>query len=291
MTSSKTVLRVVPVVLILAVFAQCSVAAEQEAKTSGVIVLQHSVPSEIMVTMGLVSKEDSEAGKPGAWVRPATVGDSAAKNVLAPEGVDGVVPYDADKSLILYGTADGIERFRRITEMLDVVPKQVQIKGEFYRVPVALARQIGLDVGHEMVVGSAGLVVAPKDLVRSALKKANVSPSATPTVITVNNRAASISITTQTSSEAGSQPTNIEASLSVTPRVNGDGTITLIIDAKAPRDLQAGKQALSDLLKVQRRIGPDDSMVIIAQPAGPDVLVVVVTPTVVEAASTRSSHD
>ncbi|MFN7015645.1 MAG: type II secretion system protein GspD [Fimbriimonadales bacterium] len=183
----------------------------------------------------------------------------AQAGILIPEGLDGIVANDIDNSLIVRGTPEAIEYVRRILRFLDIPPKQVLIRAEFVTVTRNDAEKFGIDWNLARVnlqTGTAGLAdrtapifvnYASGNLVanlRALLSQGRGRIVNAPIVVTQNNSPATVVFSTTdyieqqfvVFNQAG-QPTTftqpvpvpVPTQLTVTPRVNADGTITLTL--------------------------------------------------------------
>jgi len=178
-------------------------------------------------------------------------------NFLWPEGVDDARPFDLDNSIIVKGDADGIEKFKKIIRMLDVPPKQVQIKAEFVEVSTTDVKNFGIDWSLQRLNESFATAFGPQGNVVVGFATGNLTAQLktqltndvgriinSPIISTINNQNAYISINTlipywvSIATVVGdnniinqSTPNfiSIDTHLDVLPRVNGDGTITMIL--------------------------------------------------------------
>jgi general secretion pathway protein D len=198
------------------------------------------------------------SGQPGGGVGGQFgVGGQAA--ILIPEGLEGIVANDIDNSLIVRGTPEAIEFIRRILRFLDIAPKQVLIRAEFVTVSRNDAEKFGIDWNLARVnlqAGTTGLAdrsapifvnYASGNLVanlRALLSEGRGRVVNAPIVVTQNNSPATVVFSTTdyieqqfiVFNQAG-QPTTftqpipvpVPTQLTVTPRVNADGTITLAL--------------------------------------------------------------
>ena len=171
-----------------------------------------------------------------------------------------IIAVDVDNSLIVVGTDEDIENIRRFIRLLDVAPKQVEIKAEFVTVKVSEVKQFGIDWlvqqlntqagnvpgtfasgGNVFIRYSAGNLAAE---LRTAMSNARGRVIQAPLITTLNNTPGSILVQTQvpfvttvftTPGQGqviqGSQVNYVPvvSGMTVTPRINGDGTITLFI--------------------------------------------------------------
>lgn len=171
-----------------------------------------------------------------------------------------IIAVDVDNSLIVVGTDEDIENIRRFIRLLDVAPRQVEIKAEFVTVKVSEIKQFGIDWlvqqlntqagnvpgtfatgGNIFIRYSAGNLTAE---LRTAMSNARGRVIQAPVITTLNNTPGSIFVQTQvpfittvftTPGQGqviqGSQVNYISvvSGMTVTPRINGDGTITMFI--------------------------------------------------------------
>ena len=198
-------------------------------------------------------------GQPGGFGgQPGGFGGQPVGIFQPPEGtLDGIVANDIDNSLIVRGRPEAIEYIRRILRFLDIAPKQVLIRAEFITVSRNEIDKFGIDwnlARVNLTAGASGLAdraapvfvnYASGNLVanlRAQLTRGRGRVINAPIITTQNNMPASVSITVQdwilqefVVFNAQGQPTTfsqpvpifIPSFLSVIPRINADGTITL----------------------------------------------------------------
>ena len=193
-------------------------------------------------------------GQPGGFG-----GQPGGGGILSPDGLEGIVANDIDNSIIVRGTPDSIESLRRILRFLDIAPKQVLIRAEFVTVSRNDAEKFGIDWNLARVnlqAGTAGLAdrsapifvnYASGNLVanlRAQLSQARGRVVNAPIVVTQNNSPATVVFSTtdyieqqfvvfnqagQPSTFTQPVPIPVPTQLTVTPRINADGTITLAL--------------------------------------------------------------
>ncbi|MDH7602022.1 MAG: hypothetical protein QHI38_07730 [Armatimonadota bacterium] len=191
-------------------------------------------------------------GQPGT----TTTTTQQTGNFLWPEGVDDARPFDLDNSIIVKGTPDGIERFKKIIRMLDVPPKQVQVKAEFIEVTTTDVKAFGIDWALQRLNESFATSFLPAGNVVVGFATGNLTAQLraqltsdvgrvinSPLISTINNQNAYISISrnipywvsmaTVVDNNIINQSTpqwiSVETFLDIMPRVNGDGTITMVL--------------------------------------------------------------
>lgn len=247
---------------------------------------------------------DQYPGIPGYTPRPATPTTPAAGaagtnngNFLWPEGVSDARPFDLDNSIIVKGTEDGIEKFKKIVRMLDVPPKQVSIKAEFVEVSTTDIKRFGIDWSLDRIDQSFATSFLPSGNVVFGFNRGNLTAQIraqltnsvgrvinAPIISTINNQPASIGIQTQipywetistvvgTSVIQQAQPRFISVStqLNVLPRVNGDNTITMQLQPQVSDSGNIvngpGGESLPEVktqqLMTQRRVANGETIVV-----------------------------
>lgn len=198
-------------------------------------------------------------GQPGAGGIGGGFGAAGGQLIQLSEQAR-IIAVDVDNSLIVVGTDEDIENIRRFIRLLDVAPRQVEIKAEFVTVKVSEVKQFGIDWlvqqlntqagnvpgtfasgGNIFIRYSAGNLVAE---LRTAMSNARGRVIQAPVITTLNNTPGSIFVQTQvpfvttvftTPGQGqviqGSQVNYVPviSGMTVTPRINGDGTITMFI--------------------------------------------------------------
>ena len=178
----------------------------------------------------------------------------SGQGFLWPDTIEQALPFDLDNAIIVKGDEEGIEEFKQIVRMLDVPPKQVQIKAEFVEVSTHDVKRFGIDwslqtlnavfqtdfgpTGNVIVGFSSGNLTA---VLRAQLTRDIGRVINSPIISTINNQYAEISINQvipywvtmnvisgdQVIEQSTPQFIQINTMLGVQPRVNGDGTITV----------------------------------------------------------------
>lgn len=181
-----------------------------------------------------------------------------AASSLLPDGIDNIIAYDIDNSLIIRYTDDAaLRELKEIIRLLDIAPKQLMIKAEFVQVQQDDVRSFGIDwqisrgsltsttgqqaTGNFQVNFATGNLVAA---LRASISEGRGRIVNSPMATTTNNVPVTISIGTNipviTNSVAfgnngqGITVPNITtvqvaSGLSVFPRINGDNTITMFV--------------------------------------------------------------
>lgn len=202
-------------------------------------------------------------GAPGGIGGPGGInganGANGAGGGLVPMNITGIYAFPLDNSLIVRGDPDAIQDLKRVIQLLDIPAKQIQIKVEQIRIETSYTKSLGIDwevqnndiaiqtnlgssTGGGINVAFAGQNWRANLAALLTTGKATIVDSAT--VSTMNNVPATIISFTQSYifipvrqqiQGAGlvtsytPQPLVIPTQLSATPRVNGDGTITMLI--------------------------------------------------------------
>lgn len=198
-------------------------------------------------------------GQPGG-IGGAGQGGAGQATSLLPEGVDPPIAYDVDNSLLVRGDPEGLDQLRDIIRLLDIPPKQVQIKAEFVDVRISdlddfgiewqirAANNIGLSLpaGADVSSNSISLRYASGNAVatlRAAVTRQTSNILQAPIISTINNVPASIQVGDQipifsqqvilTNNVAQTVTVvnyiNVSNGLQVLPRINGDNSITMFL--------------------------------------------------------------
>ncbi len=195
-------------------------------------------------------------GAPG--LTGATSGAPLAQ--LLPEGLTPPIAFAPLNALIVMGTSEAIEEFRKLVEILDVRVPQIMVEAQFVEMRVDDARQFGINwswVGGETSVDVGGIspggnitVTFVKGRFSSLLQAMVTSERArivnAPRLATMNNQPVTFTVSrtyfyfttstvVQTPVFAGSQVFTqnvlnalpVVTSFTIRPQVNGDNTITV----------------------------------------------------------------
>ncbi len=176
-------------------------------------------------------------------------------------GINAIFAIDVDNSLIVRGTDEGIERLRKIIRMIDVAPRQVEVKAEFVTVSISEQKKFGIDWLVQQINTAAGntpgsFAVSDNPIfirystgnlvteLRTLLNNSRGRVVQAPIITTMNNVPATIQVQRQipywtSTVQSGNSGPNITTTelqtldvntgLTVSPRINGDGSITLAI--------------------------------------------------------------
>ncbi len=243
------------------VFADSPAAPAADAAQAKTLLLQNTVPGEILKAMH--------------WDKAGGL----------PEGVTRISAQPATNSLSVVATPAGLAKVKQMVKLLDIVQRQVQIK-------MALAHVTNADLKASGVVLESAplpsLLTLPMPdtkyaagngvalLLQTLTKQGAVTQ--TPVLTTTNTVAASITLSTTFPSQAVASET-----FAVTPRVNSDDSVTLVLHPV----FQQG--AAKREIKTLRTVHNGDTMVLVMPPSTPtasgDNLLLFVTPTIVSGGS------
>ena len=194
-------------------------------------------------------------------------GGRAGAQAQLPDGVSKIFALQSNNSLLVYGTVEGYNQVKQIVKILDIKPRQVQIKVEFVTASVTdvdalginfdLVPYPGLEVSSNQGSGSFGGTVAgvaPTFLqyatgnivaqLFQTLTRTRGKVVQAPLITTTNNVPASITVTTQIpffttgvvsngGLQGGTTQSNtanllsLQTGLSIVPRINADDTVTM----------------------------------------------------------------
>jgi general secretion pathway protein D len=201
-------------------------------------------------------------------------GPAGGRGNPLPVGVERIFALEADNSLVLYSTVDGYNKVRQLVTMVDVKPRQVQIKVAFVTASVNDVDAFGINFQYQPYFSinqgsSANLSSTPQTFIGEAqgrlvvqlydsLSHGKGQIEQSPLITTTNNVSAEINIaqqipytTTSTllngngtgASNTTTQFLTINTGLAVSPRINSDDTVTLSL---APQISDVSGTALSN---------------------------------------------
>lgn len=196
------------------------------------------------------------------------------KGFQLPDGVTRIVAIDPQNTLLVSGTPEGAERLRATIAFLDRPLRQVEIEAQFVQVNTTDLGVFGLDAKTGFntlqpnrmlgfVRGNFSARLAA--LVNAGKAKILSSPRAT----AINNLTASLSQSTRTPVEIGVRDTTgilrpfedanslegaplfvrSEMKLEVTPTINNDDTVTLLMDSGITRNLMTNESSAAPDIK------------------------------------------
>ncbi len=180
-----------------------------------------------------------------------------------PEGIEALAAVDAQNALLIRGTAQAVEELQTLIDLLDQPLKQVEVEAQFVTLNTSYNKAFGInfnssngpfsasgstvDIGGNFVLNYVGRNFST--VLRAALADNRAKLITAPRVVAVNNLTASI-FTSQTTTvlipQAVVNPGNggggttvatasvpfqvqTQIGISVTPTINGDGTITVLM--------------------------------------------------------------
>lgn len=198
----------------------------------------------------------------GGTTRPTAPGTTpttapTGQTGLRPDGIDYITALDVDNSILVRGDDEAIFQLKEVIRMLDLPPKQVEIKAEFIEVSANLVNRLGIDwsfdnlntsfntgfvpAGNVVIGAASGNVTA---VLRTELTSGKGKIVNSPIISTINNMEASIQIgqdiplflTSLVSTGTGSVVSGTQVSsksvntgLTVLPRINADDSVTMRI--------------------------------------------------------------
>ena len=199
--------------------------------------------------------------------QPGAGGNRPGQQVQLPPGVDKIFALQSNNSLLVYATPEGYQLVRQVVKILDVAPRQVQVKVEFVTASVTdvdalginfdLVPYPGLEASSNQGTGNFGGVVNGLNPTFLQYQTGNIVAQLfqtltrtrgkvvqAPLITTTNNVQASINITTQipffttgvvsNGGVAGGTTQSTQANflalstgLTITPRINADDSVTM----------------------------------------------------------------
>lgn len=187
-------------------------------------------------------------------------GQNGQAGGFLPDGVEQIISYDANNTLLVRGDTEGIEELRAIIRLLDVAPQQVNIKVEFVQLNINDSDAFGIDWQFKFAnnidtsIPSQGgsattlavAVVTGNTIanIRASLIKNTGNLIQSPIISTTNNTPASLNFSSSQpvfneivipANGFGGTPLRatqistvpVSNGLSVVPHINGDGSISM----------------------------------------------------------------
>jgi len=225
--------------------ANAPIARPVPAAQAKALTLQNVVPKDVLKALH--------------WNQNAQRFDSAAP--IRVEGVTRISALPLTNSLSVVATPDGFTKLRTLVRILDVVPRQVQIKfATAYAAEADLkASGINLDLVPAPDLGRAAFLRYATGKDAAAFLQTLMSQGAVPqapVITTTNNVAATITQSTALPSQVV-----LSETFAVTPRVNSDNSVTLDLH----HAFQEG--TVKREIKTLRTVKSGDTMIIVMPPA------------------------
>ena len=161
-----------------------------------------------------------------------------------PAGVSRITAQAADNALAVVATPAGLAKVREIVAILDIAPRQVEIKSALATATDAQLEVSGIDFALVPVNGSQSATGLAPAYVQYATGKSVTALLASlmksgailqqPVITTTNNTAASINLSTMFPESKLE-----ESSFQVTPRLNSDNSVTLALNVSPSRNVVA----------------------------------------------------
>jgi len=225
-------------------------------------------------------------------------GQGGGKSNPLPTGVQRIFALEADNSLVLYSTLDGYNRVKQLVNMVDVRPRQVQIKVAFVTASVNDVDAFGINFEYTPYFSinqgtSANLSTTPQTVIGEAQGRGVVQLydslahgrgqiEQSPLITTTNNVPAEINIAQQIpyttsstllngngtgASNTTTQFLTINTGLAVSPRINSDDSVTLslapqISDVSGAALDNGAPPTVTETLTTLRTVRSGETMVI-----------------------------
>jgi len=194
------------------------------------------------------SRQPTDSAKsPLARNAPATRNHTGGAGFQLPEGVEKIVAVDAKNVLMIYGTESGIRELRSIVEILDRPVQLIELTARYIEVERGSSKGVyeALGINYSMSNGpfaksdktpdgtfSVGFIGDVSKL-EDALQRGLVRQlGSTQSVIPNNLPASSTLLTISASNSPNTFPLPLSIETHVTPTVNADDTITLMLSPK-----------------------------------------------------------
>ena len=248
----------------------CAAGVEaSKGEPATVITLKHTQPSYMMRLLGLYTDEDILNGKMGEWKR------EDGSPGLAVNGVDSIKPGEREKTLAVRGSKAGIDDLKALVGKMDVEPKLVTVKVDFYSVSPDLLGHVGISApatkDDSFTVSFAQATVL-SDL-RAELADTRSSEILATGISNWPLHTRLGSVATKADAPMSDAGTGVE--FTTTPCVNADGSITLRLNIKEMQSPSRGVRTTS-------RISSGESLILrCGSKADGTIRLIIITATVV----------
>ena len=175
-----------------------------------------------------------------------------------PASIERLVPFDAQQLLLIKGgDADSMRQLQELVSILDLPLRQVEIEARLVQLSSEDLKKFLPSLSNNNILPNnsnfqVGFVPNNFPSKLDALTKENrAKVLAAPRVTAINNMSASIAFFPDASARATDEaPATVAAAMNVTPTINGDETITLLMQSLT--DIQsADARALTTIANVR----------------------------------------
>lgn len=200
-------------------------------RQTATIALHYYSAISIMLMLGLHEHQvPSSAGSTPVWYADS----ENRRPLLVPDGVDYILPYQEGRMLLVGGETKAIKRLEKVISQLDVKHKEVTIKLEIYKETApGSSKGLGSARNSGRAVSTIGggsctlMTLETRTALDSAVEAGDIRPFNAPIVTTVSGVAAGFGV-------------DDDRIPKVTPRVNGDGTVTSFVEFQGSSSLIGG---------------------------------------------------
>ena len=198
--------------------------------------------------------------------RPLIFGDAGApkpeKSAFdLPKNVVRLVPFDARELLFIEGgDAAGARQIKELVEILDKPLRQIEIEAQFVEISAEDAQKFGFNMTVERLEADSKTLLPSVGFVRgnfqtqldALIAQGAVKVITAPRVTAINNMTAQLAANFGL---AGDTAQTREFELRVTPTINGDETVTLLMEARQDQKDQTAKKVPGTVTVVNVRDG------------------------------------
>jgi beta-lactamase regulating signal transducer with metallopeptidase domain len=204
--------------------------------------LRYLSPQSVVYRLGLSDDPgpDARASSPGPSVEAIATGGDLRP--FLPDGIEDVVAFPALNSLLIRGTADGVSGLIELLKLIDKKPQQLLISAVTHR---GLPENVPLpDVAVQEGKPKDGAWLLP---LPAAEKEFRFSGPVTDAI-----RIATMNLLTASNNVGPTEPGLVsQRRLSLTPRINGDQTITLYLSLTRRRGESAKEMTTTSVVNVR----------------------------------------
>ena len=234
-------------IALMLVAAHSSTSADDACKSVVKIALTQTEPDYVMRVLGLCGGETASDARCGPWYADAPTGGEPMQTPLGkgaaprsarllPEGIDLVVPYALDHSLIVAGEPNAVEDLHKLIKLFDVKPGKVGMEALFLELSPDAAKRLlpepPPEASSSYVRLSPGFVSEQATAkLRETLDSGEARKVSSMSVQTLNLHPSILKMEPKKSPDGMPSEPGTSLQMTVTPRINkADRSITLFVE-------------------------------------------------------------
>jgi len=291
-------------IALMLVAAHSSTSADDACKSVVKIALTQTEPEYVMRVLGLCGGETASDARCGPWYADAPTGGESIQTPLGkgaaprsarllPVGIDLVVLYALDHSLIVAGEPNAVEHLQKLIKHFDVKPGKVGIDALFLQLSPDAAKRLLPELPPEASSSHVRLFSAfvsehTKAKLRETLDSGEARKVSSMSVQTLNLHPAILKMEPKKSPDGMPSEPGTSLQMTVSPRINkADRSITLFeeVTVTEPEAPVAGHPEIpitqTQSVSSTRRVASGETLALVAS-RGEKTCLVLITPRILD---------